>query len=579
MGSSVTISQLDTAPLLSGIERLFTADPRLAGYLPSFGPGPAAEASREEAEVQRRNYRELVTVLSETNLRVNKDQLLSSGIRVRMRRKSRWHAHDVQIRVVGALRETGHLGDTKDWLVRSHSGVTSNSQSGRSSSRSVGGLALGQFRLVPGVLSASVRGERTRHSSRRNQAGPTTRTDVLTNGGESTSSFGGALRLDVDVTMTTRERSARRALTPGAPGRDAPEAEHIASSADTEALAPAEQDVRLLTPTAFTLDTTAKDRLTARTRTRTAGLAAPQRQFTASGIGDLSTMTPRSITGRAVRDWTLVETLGDGGPVRDLAFRLLSQAAARGREPRADHALRTEGLAPRLAIEERFSPQAITSALRQAVSSGWVVKNLRHPRRLAALDGAVGTRFALVNPEVVAQGTGPGTETFVLGGHQVTGQEGRGTTTSVQGGLVGAENGAGWRIGEGVSAGRSLSERLRGDDAERQRRAQRPHPARPSPLPGPLRPGGPYGRRGQGHGRWPVRGEGRADAARRGGALAHRGTGAGRGSARARGRGERTHTRGGLVPLHGRRGDVRRRHTDRARRQDRTKAGRLAAAR
>nr|WP_168532547.1 hypothetical protein [Streptomyces sp. RPA4-2]QIY66806.1 hypothetical protein HEP85_41850 [Streptomyces sp. RPA4-2] len=458
MGSSVTISQLDTAPLLSGIERLFTADPRLAGYLPSFGPGPAAEASREEAEVQRRNYRELVTVLSETNLRVNKDQLLSSGIRVRMRRKSRWHAHDVQIRVVGALRETGHLGDTKDWLVRSHSGVTSNSQSGRSSSRSVGGLALGQFRLVPGVLSASVRGERIRHSSRRNQAGPTTRTDVLTNGGESTSSFGGALRLDVDVTMTTRERSARRALTPGAPGRDAPEAEHIASSADTEALAPAEQDVRLLTPTAFTLDTTAKDRLTARTRTRTAGLAAPQRQFTASGIGDLSTMTPRSITGRAVRDWTLVETLGDGGPVRDLAFRLLSQAAARGREPRADHALRTEGLAPRLAIEERFSPQAITSALRQAVSSGWVVKNLRHPRRLAALDGAVGTRFALVNPEVVAQGTGPGTETFVLGGHQVTGQEGRGTTTSVQGGLLGAENGAGWRIGEGVSAGRSLSE-------------------------------------------------------------------------------------------------------------------------
>ncbi|MFE3268430.1 hypothetical protein [Streptomyces sp. NPDC059215] len=457
MGSSVTISQLDTAPLLSGIERLFATDPRLAGYLPSFGPGPAAEVSREEAEAQRRNYRELVTVLSETNLRVNKDQLLSSGIRVRMRRKSRWHAHDVQVRVVGALRETGHLGDTADWLVRSHSGVSSTSQSGRSSSRSVGGLALGQFRLVPGVLSASVRGERTRQSSRRNQAGPATRTDVLTNGGESTSSFGGALRLDVDVTLTTRERTARRALTPGAPGRDVPEAELLASSADTEALASAEQDVRLLTPTAFTLDTETKDRLTARTRTRTAGPGAPQRQFTASGIGDLSTMTPRSIAGRSVRDWTLVETLGDGGPVRELAFQLLARAAARGREARADRALETEGLAPRLAVEERFSPQAITSALRQAVSSGWVVKGLRHPRRLTALDGAVGTRFALVNPEIVARGTGPGTETFVLGGHQAGGQEGRGTTTTVQGGLLGAENGAEWRIGEGVSAGRSVS--------------------------------------------------------------------------------------------------------------------------
>lgn len=456
MGSSVAISQLDTAPLLSGIERLFATDERLAGCLPAFGAGSGTGVSREESEVQRRNYRELLTVLSETNLRVNKDQLLSSGIRVRMRRKSRWHAHDVQIKVVGALRETGHQGETKDWLVRGHSSVTSNSQSGRSSSRSIGGLALGQFRLIPGALSATVRGERTRHSSRRNQGGPTTRSDVLTNGGENTSVFGGALRLDVDVTMTTRERTARRALTPGTPGRDTPEAVHIASTADTEALDLAEQDVRLLTPTAFTLDTAGKDRLTARTRRRTAGLAPPQRQFNASGIGDLSTMAPRSITGRAVRDWTLVETVGGGGPIRDLAFDLLSKAAGRNRELREDLALQTEGLAPRLAIEERFSPQAITSALRQAVSSGWVVKNLRYPRRLRALDGAVGTRFALTNPEVVAEGTGAGTETFLLGGHQMTGQQGSATSTTVQGGALGSENGADWRLGEGLSAGRSL---------------------------------------------------------------------------------------------------------------------------
>lgn len=458
MGSSVAISQLDTAPLLAGIERLFATDPRLAGYLPGFGAGSGTEVSREEAEAQRQNYRELTAVLSETNLRVNKDQLLSSGIPVRMRRKSRWHARDVQIRVVGALRETGYLGDTKDWLVRSHSGVTSNSQSGRASSRSIGGLALAQFRLIPGALSASVRAERTRQTSRRNQAGPTTRSDVLTNGGENTSSFGGALRLDVDVTMTTRERTAKRALTPGAPGRDVPEAEHIASTADTEALALPEQDVRLLTPTAFTLDSAAKDRLTARTRSRTSGPGAAQRRFEAAGIGDLSTMAPRSIAGRAVRDWTLVETLGDGGPIRDLAFQLLSQAAARNRELRADRALQTEGLAPRLAIEERFSPQAITSALRQAVSSGWVVKNLRYPRRLAALNGAVGTRLALTNPEVVAEGTGPGTETFLLGGHQAAGQQGRSVSTAVQGGVLGSENGADWRLGEGLSAGRNLGE-------------------------------------------------------------------------------------------------------------------------
>ncbi|MFD7817888.1 hypothetical protein ACFV6E_34015 [Streptomyces sp. NPDC059785] len=460
MGSNVAISQLDTAPLLSGIERLFASDPRLAGYLPGFGAATTrtgAEASAEDAEVQRRNYRELVAVLSETNLRVNKDQLMSSGIRVRMRRKSRWHAHDVQIRVVGAFRETGYLGETRDWLVRSHSGVTGNVQSGRSSSRSVGGLALGQFRLIPGALSASLRGERTYQSSRRNQAGPTTRSDVLTNGGETTSTFGGALRLDVDVTMTTRERKAKRSLTPGGPGRDVPEAEHIASSADTADLALEEQDVRLLTPTGFTLDTAAKDRLDARTRRRTAGAGPAQRQFQAAGIGDLSAMTPQHLARPVVRDWSLVETVGDGAPIRELAFQLLGRAAARDRNLRSDPALATEGLAPRLAVEERFSPQAVTAALRQAVSSGWVVKDLRHPRRLAGLNGAVGTRFALAGASVIASGTGPGTETFILGGHQATGQEGKGVSTSVQGGMLGSENGPEWRLGQGVSASRNLS--------------------------------------------------------------------------------------------------------------------------
>ncbi len=164
-------------------------------------------------------------------------------------------------------------------------------------------------------------------------------------------------------------------------------------------------------------------------------------------------MAPRSIAGRAVRDWTLVETVGGGGPIRDLAFELLSRAASRNRELREDHALQTEGLAPRLAIEERFSPQAITSALRQAVSSGRAVKNRQYPRRLHALNGAIGTRFALTNPEVVAEGTG-GTRRCRRPPDDR--QEGSGTSTTVQGGALGSENGPGWRLGEGVSAGRSL---------------------------------------------------------------------------------------------------------------------------
>ncbi|WP_307161444.1 hypothetical protein [Streptomyces rishiriensis] len=452
MGSSVAISRLDTAPMMRAVTRLFATDARLAGYLPAFGEEEQPrDLGPEEAEVQRRNYRELVTVLSETNLRVNKDQLLSTGVRVRLRRKSRFHTHDVQLKVTGSLRETGHLGETKDWLVRSHAGVSSNLQSGRASSRSVGGMALGQFRLVPGALTLSARAEKGRTTTRRGLAGPTLRTDVLTNGAEDASVFGGALSLNVDVTMTSRQRKAARALTPGAPGRDAPAAERVGT------LPLDAQDVRLLTPTAFTLDDDAKRHLDESTAARRAGHRDTRTEFAAAGIGDLAALASRQLGGRrGVRDWTLVETVGDAQPVRDLAFELLARAAARNREAREDRALETEGLAPRIAIEDRFSPQAVTAALRQAVSAGWVVQNLRHARRLAGLTGAVGTRFALTGGRVVHQGTGAGTETFVLGGHQVTGQEGTSNSVSVQGGLTGAENGAEWRLAEGVAAGRTL---------------------------------------------------------------------------------------------------------------------------
>ncbi|MFD7136653.1 hypothetical protein [Streptomyces sp. NPDC059894] len=451
MGSSVAISQLDTAPMTKAVLDLFATDPRLAGYLPAFGAQrQAGKVSAEEAEVQRRNYRELVTVLSETNLRVHKDQLLSTGVRVRLRRKSTFHAHDVQLRVTGSLRETGYLGDAKDWLVRSHTGVATSAQSGRASSRTIGGMALGQFRLIPGALTASVRADKTRTTTRRGQAGPTTRTDILTNGSEDASAFGAALGLNVDVTMTSRQRKAARALTPGAPGHDVPEAATLAG------LRLDEQDVRLLTPTAFTLDDDGKQRLDDATAARTAAHRDVRTDFAAAGIGDLAGLAPRQMGGKGVRDWTLVETVGDGQPVRDLAFELLAKAAARNKEAREDRALQTEGLAPRITLEDRFSPQALTAALRQGVSAGWVVKNLRHPRRLNGLSGAVGTRFALTGARIVHQGTGPGTETFVLGGHQVTGQEGKNHGTSAQGGLMGSENGPEWRLGQGVSAGRSL---------------------------------------------------------------------------------------------------------------------------
>ncbi|MFJ4787105.1 hypothetical protein [Streptomyces sp. NPDC088794] len=451
-GSNVALSRIDTGPMVRAVREMFATDPRLAGYLPAFGTNPpGVHTSNEEAEVQRRNYRELMTALSETNLRVNKDQLLSTGLTVRLRRKTTMHAHDVQLRVKGDLGDTTYQGDVKDWLVRAHSGVTSTSQSGRSSSRSIGGLVLGQARLIPGVLTGAARYERHSTGSRRNQAGPTGRSDIVANGSESASAFAAPLRLDVDVTMTSRPRKLARTVTPGSPGQNGPESRQLGG------LHLPEQDVRLLTPTEFTLDEEGKERLDAVVEARRAQPSGPDHDFAAEGIGDLAAVTPRPSAGRALRDWQLVETL-DGEPVRALAYELLARAAARDKGLRRDTALEAEGLAPRQALEERFGERSIQGALRQAASSGWVVKNLRYPRRLAALNGAVGTRIALANPKFLHTGSGPGTETFVLGGHQSAGQVGQGTSSTVQIGATVSENGPEWRTGQGLSSFRTSGE-------------------------------------------------------------------------------------------------------------------------
>ncbi|MFJ3816341.1 hypothetical protein [Streptomyces sp. NPDC090056] len=450
-GSSVALSRVDTGPMVRAVLRMFATDPRLAGYLPAFGAtAPALDTSDEEAEAQRRNHRELTAALSETNLRVNKDQLLSTGIRVRLRRKTTLHSHDVQLLVRGSLSDTAYEGDVKDWSVRGHATVGAGAQSGRSSSRSIGGLVLGQARLIPGILTAGARYERHSSGSHRNQAGTTGRTDVVVNGSDTAAAFRAALHLDVETTMTSRPRKLARGLTVGAPGRDVPEAETLTY------MNLGSQDVRLLTPAEFTLDREGKDRADAALAAGTAPAPAAA-TVAAEGIGDLAGLDPAAGAGPVLRDWQLVETV-DAQPVRELAFALLSRAAARNRGLREDPALATEGLAPRLAIEERFGERAVQASLRQAASSGWVVKNLRYPRRLAALDGAVGTRLALANPRFVHTAEGPGTETFVLGGHQSAGQTGQGTGSTVQVGATGSETGAAWRAGQGLSAFRTTSQ-------------------------------------------------------------------------------------------------------------------------
>ncbi|MFE5037987.1 hypothetical protein [Streptomyces sp. NPDC056683] len=464
VGNSVSLTHLDVRPLVEALEGLFASRPELAGYLPDFATGDRPRGSipdRDESEARMRNYRELVTVLSETNLRAKKNQLLGAGIPVRLRRKSTLHSHDVQIRVRGRIGALTYLGDTDNWLVRSSSGVASGGQTGRATARRAGVQGSGNATLLPGALSFGVTANAAVESARRVQGGPAVRGDSLNSGDVRTSTFGTRLMLDAKVTMTTRERTLKRSLTPGAPGREQPEARTVASLGDLDAAVPQHfdgsaegQDAELSTPAALTVGADEHRRAAGR-RSRAARFHLASR---ATGIHDMLTQAPGLDTGRQVRDWEFVETVGDGRQLRQLAFQLLALAARKGdRDRPGDTAYQAEGLAPRLALEERLGPESVTAALRQATRTGWVVGDLRHARRAAALNGAVGTRLALTDPRVLRRRPeqdgvgGAGVENMVLGGHQASGQHASTKSRAVTFNGTGSERGAGWTLAQSVS--------------------------------------------------------------------------------------------------------------------------------
>ncbi|MFJ9563333.1 hypothetical protein ACIRQQ_25230 [Streptomyces fuscichromogenes] len=464
VGNSVSLTHLDVRPLVEALERLFASQPELAGYLPDFATGDRPRGTAPEpaeAEARMRNYRELVTVLSETNLRAKKNQLLGAGVPVRLRRKSTLHSHDVQVRVRGRIGELSYLGDTDNWLVRSSSGVASGGQTGRSTARRAGVQGSVNVTPLPGALSFGVTANAAVESARRVQGGPAVRGDSLNSGDVKTSSFGTRLMLDARITMTTRERTLKRSLTPGAPGREQPEARAVASLGDLDAAVPQHfdgtaegQDVELSTPAALTVGAD-EHRRTAARRSRPARFHLASQ---ATGIHDLLTRPPGADTERQVRDWDFVETVGDGRQLQQLAFRLLALAARKGdRDKPGDTAYQAEGLAPRLALEERLGPESVTAALRQATRTGWVVGDLRHARRAAALNGAVGTRLALTSPRVLHRRPeqsgvgGAGVENMVLGGHQASGQHASTKSKAVTFNGTGSERGSGWSLAQSVS--------------------------------------------------------------------------------------------------------------------------------
>ncbi|MFI1400899.1 toxin glutamine deamidase domain-containing protein [Streptomyces sp. NPDC020681] len=111
------LSGVDTASLAERIEKKFLTDPRLAGFLPRFGNANGSASVFGAATEQARqwdNYQKLIEALSPDNLQARRDELLTDGIPVELKRKD-WKATEtVVVRIKGKLHEDtiAYRGDT-----------------------------------------------------------------------------------------------------------------------------------------------------------------------------------------------------------------------------------------------------------------------------------------------------------------------------------------------------------------------------------------------------------------------------------------------------------------------------------
>lgn len=419
LGNSTSLTHLDTRPLIEYLEEKFEM-PELAHYLPRLGKEKPFDHELSDKEHDRRldNLRRLHDALSPARLAVHKNRLLTSGVLIRLRSKSRMESRDAEVRVRATTGQITYLGDTEDWLIRNNAGSGWSAQTGKRTSRQAG--ARWESWVTPGKnVGAKATLGATWNSKRGARGGPVGRTDSLNAGSTTASTFETELKFDIMVTKTTRDRTLKRSVTPGRPGRDTPTPEIIELGDFGEAA-----KVRLSTPTELTVDSPEEK--------AQAPQATKKFRRAPSGIPALSTMA--DLAG-GVRTWEYVESVGKGEHLTDLALSLLADAAPKDWNGKNDKAFEVPALAPKMAIDDHFSPEDIRSELREGTHAYRTLTGLRYPRRYRTLEGAVGDRFrlTLASKEPLKEVVGVGIENMALGGHQAAGE--RSSTRTMNGSL------------------------------------------------------------------------------------------------------------------------------------------------
>ncbi|WP_447004374.1 hypothetical protein ACRAKI_32880 [Saccharothrix isguenensis] len=392
----------------------------LKDFLPSWNDPNANPRSGKgqgftDVAQQLANQRKL-NQLSPTALKSSMDSLLGPGVTVQMKSSDATTDTYVNITVKAKLTNSTHLGQADARNVRGSSSSGPKLDSSTATTKGWSGGVEGKVVLPNKTPVATVTptpqvGAKYNHSwTTKNTGGPSVNSTSLNVGSPNAQVFANDVAFEVEITTFTRPRSWVQRVTPGKPGRHAPEPRVVARTVGASLDPSARNNPEVLPLIHGKVNLWVSD--SSAMKVNPSGFA-PGPPVVAE-LDDAPTIKTLLTTTRPVPtpEFLHVEAVANTTALRDQAIDALNRAA------NGDSALTVPGTESRNQVDRLFSQENIKANLRKLVETGMQEPSLRYDRRITDRTGSVGMSMKLGNPQLVSISDDTGTENAVTGGYK-----------------------------------------------------------------------------------------------------------------------------------------------------------------
>ncbi|MFB9600261.1 toxin glutamine deamidase domain-containing protein [Saccharothrix longispora] len=399
---------------------------------PNANPRSGKGQGFADVAQQLANQRKL-NLLSPTALKSNMDSLLGPGVNIQLKNSDATTSTYVNVTVKAKLSGTTHLGQADARNIRGASSSGPKLDSATATTKGWSGGVEGKVVIPVKTANATLTptpqfGAKYNHSwTSKNTGGPTVNSTSLNVGSPDAQVFQGDVEFEVEITTFTRPRSWVQRVTPGLPGRQAPQPRVVARTVGASLDPAAPNNPEILPAISGKVNVWVSDSSALKVDPK--GFKPGDPQVTtltdAPTVKDLLT----NRTKPASPEFLHVEAVANTTALRDQAIDALNRAA------NGDSALTVPGTESRNQIDRMFSPENIKANLRKLVETGMQEQGLKYDRRVTDRTGSVGMSMTLGNPKLVSIADDTGTENAVTGGYKAGDASSTSRSVDITGGV------------------------------------------------------------------------------------------------------------------------------------------------